>query len=64
MLLQKAYTFPSRTSSGTNQCLQKSMLSQALTENKKSPRHSEKKRKINDLEFMSLEMKKGQLVIE
>ena len=58
----KAYTFASRTSLDTFQSLQKSMLFQTLIENKKSSRHSEKKRIINDLEFMSLEMKKGQLV--
>ena len=33
----KAYTFASRTSSATNQSLQKSMLSPTLRKNKKSP---------------------------
>ena len=57
----KAYSFASSTSLDTIQSLQKSMLFQNLTENKKSSRHSEKMRVINNFESMSLQMKKGQL---
>ena len=58
----KAYTFASHTSLDSIQSLQKSMLFHTLKENKRSSRHTEKNRKIDDLELMSLEMKKGQLV--
>ena len=58
----KAYTFASGTSLYTIQSLQKSILFLTLRENKKSSSPNEKERIINDLEFMSLEMIKGQLV--
>jgi hypothetical protein len=55
----KAYTFASRTSLDTIQSLQKSMLFQTLTENKKSSRHSKKREKLMFWNLCRLKWKKA-----